>query len=171
MKIYKSRIPIIAADVARALIDAEAVEVAEEQKSLFIQDIADVLTSYIETERKIHEEAQDLIANRNVDFSSLGRFKRELAKKCNFGLGDDAIDGLTDHIIDLLYHPENVDEIWADNPQIRKISREVLYRHTQIDDDLDAEVRAKIKNLSEGSVAWDVRYQQVLAELRRRKGL
>ena len=62
---------------------------AEEQKSLFIQDIADVLTSYIETERKIHEEAQDLIANRNVDFSSLGRFKRELAKKCNFGLGDD----------------------------------------------------------------------------------
>ena len=80
MKIYKSRIPIIAADVARALIDAEAVEVAEEQKSLFIQDIADVLTSYIETERKIHEEAQDLIANRNVDFSSLGRFKRELVQ-------------------------------------------------------------------------------------------
>ena len=171
MKIYKSRIPIIAADVARALIDAEAVEVAAEQTSLFIQDIADVLTSYIETERKIHEEAQDLIANRNVDFSSLGRFKRELAKKCNFGLGDDAIDWLTDHIIDMLYHTENVEEIWADNPQIRKISREVLYRHTQIDDDLDAEVRAKIKNLSEGSVAWDVRYQQVLAELRRRKGL
>ena len=71
----------------------------------------------------------------------------------------------------MLYHTENVEEVWADNPQIRKISREVLYRHTQIDDDLDAEVRAKIKNLSEGSVAWDVRYQQVLAELRRRKGL
>lgn len=171
MKIYKSRISAIAADVAKALIEAEAVEVDEEQESHFVQDIADVLTLYVETERKIHEEAQELMVNRNVDFSSLGRFKRELAKKCNFGLGDDAIDWLTDHIIDKLYRTANVEEVWADDPQIRKISREVLYRHTQEDDALDAEVRAKIKNLSEGSVAWDVRYQQVLSELRRRRGL
>lgn len=171
MKIYKTRIPSIASEVAQALIAAEAIEVSDAQKNMFVHDIEDVLDAYLATERRIHEEAQDLIAARNADFSALGRIKRELAKKYNFGMDDDAIDWLTDQLIEKLYNTENVDEIWADDPQIRKISRDVLYKHTQIDDELDAEVRSKIKNLSEGSVAWDVKYRQVLSDLRRRKGL
>jgi hypothetical protein len=40
-----------------------------------------------------------------------------------------------------------------------------------MDDELDAEVRKRIKNLNEGSMAWDIKYQQVLEDIRRKKGL
>ena len=59
----------------------------------------------------------------------------------------------------------------AENCEICRLAREVLIKNTQVDDELDVEVRKKIKNLSEGSVAWDIKYQQVLEDLRRRKGL
>lgn len=171
MKIYKGRIPFIAAEIANALINAKAIEVEDDDNAAFLKDLEQVLYTYLETDRRIHEEAQDLIASKNGEFTAHARVKRELAKKYNFGLGDDAIDWLTDQIIDTLYNTEHVAEIWEDNPTIRKLSRDALYKHTQIDDELDAEVRAKIKNLAEGSVAWDVKYNQVLNDLRRQKGL
>jgi hypothetical protein len=137
----------------------------------FYLDIESVFRSYVDTERRVHEEAQDLISSRGLDFSSLNRIKRDVAKKYNFAMGDEAIDWLTDQLIETLYHTTHVEEIWADNNDIRRIARPILVRHMSLDEELDSEVRRKIKNLNEGSVSWDVKYQQVLEEVKRRKGL
>ncbi len=171
MKIYAGRIAVIAADLSKQLIAEKAVEVIPEELEEFKLDLESVLRSYLDTERQIHEEAQDLIAGKNLDFTALNRIKREVAKKYNFALGDDAIDWLTDQLIEMLYHTEHVDEVWADNNEIRRISRPIIVKHTSLDEELDVEVRKKIKNLNEGSVAWDIKYQQVLEDVKRRKGL
>ena len=162
---------MMADEIARALIAEKAVEVDTEELGEFHLDIESVLRSYVETERRIHEEAQDLITHRGLDFSSLNRLKHEVAKKNNFAIGDEAIDWITDQLIEMLYHTTHVDEIWADNNDIRRITRPILVKNTSLDEELDVEVRKKIKNLNEGSVAWDIKYQQVLEDVKRRKGL
>ena len=171
MKIYTNRIGIMAMEIARHLMDEKAVEVTNEELSEFHADLESVLRNYVDTDRRIHEEAQEIISRRGLDFTQLGRIKREVAKKYNFALGDDAIDWITDQMIEMLYHTTHVEEVWADNNEIRRIARPILLKHTSLDEELDAEVRKKIKNLSEGSVAWDVKYQQVLEDVKRRKGL
>lgn len=171
MKIYTSRISMMADEIAKHLIDEKAVEVTSEEMNEFRLDLESVLRSYVDTDRRIHEEAQELISRRGLDFTQLGRIKREVAKKYNFALGDDAIDWITDQMIEMLYHTTHVEEVWADNNDIRRITRPILLKHTSLDDELDAEVRKRIKNLSEGSMAWDVKYQQVLEDVKRRKGL
>lgn len=162
---------MMADDIARRLIEEKAVEVTEEEMSEFRLDIESVLKSYVDTERRIHEEAQEAISRRGLDFDSLNRVRKEIAKKYNFALGDDAIDWITDQLIEMLYHTTHVEEIWADNNNIRRISRPALEKYSSLDDELDVEVRKRIKNLSEGSVAWDIKYQQVLEDVRKRKGL
>ena len=171
MKIYRGRIPVIADEIARKLVEENGVEVLTEEREEFRLDIESVLKSYIDTERRVHEEAQDVIGKRGLDFSSLNRIKRDIAKKYNFAIGDDAIDWITDQLIEMLYHTTHVEEVWADNNDIRRISRPILVKHTSVDDELDVEVRKRIKNLSEGSVAWDIKYQQVLNDVKRKKGL
>lgn len=171
MKIYHSKVPVIAEELAGALIREEAVEVSEEDKREFYLDIESVLLSYIDTDKRIHDEAQDLLSSRGFDFSYFHRLKRDVAKKYNFALGDDAIDWITEQLIELLLHTPHVEEVWADNNDIRRISRPILLKHTSYDEALDVEVRKRIKNLNEGSLAWDIKYQQVLDEVRRRKGL
>ena len=171
MKIYKARISLMATELANALIAEKAVEVLPEEMDEFHLDIESVLQAYVDTERKIHEEAQDLIARRNLDFSALNRTKREIAKKYNFALGDEALDWVQDQLIEMLFHTTHVEEVWAENCDIRRISRPILLKHSALDDELDAEVRKRIKNLNEGSVAWDIKYHQVLEDVKRRKGL
>lgn len=171
MKIYKGRISVMANDLAKHLMDEKAVEVLPEEVSEFQLDIESVLKSYVDMDRQIHEEAQEVITKRGLEFDSLHRVKKEIARKYNFALGDDALDWVTDQLIEILYHTTHVEEVWSDNNEIRRIARPVLQKYTSIDDDLDVEVRKRIKNLSEGSVAWDIKYQQVLEDVRRRKGL
>ena len=171
MKIYKGRIPMMADEIANKLIEEKAVEVVEEELREFRLDIEAVLKSYVDTDRRIHEEAQDIVSKRNLDFGSLNRIKHEIARKYDFALGDDAIDWITDQLIEVLYHTTHVEEVWSDNNEIRRIARPILLKHTSVDDEVDVEVRKRIKNLTEGSMAWDVKYQQVLEDVRRRKGL
>ena len=171
MKIYKSKIPTMAEDIAQHLMNENAIEVNDEEKDEFNLDLQSILRTYVDTDRRIHEEAQQVLTARNLDFGSFHRVKRDVAKKYNFAIGDDAIDWITDQIIEMLYHTSHVEEVWADNNDIRRISRNVINKYSTIDNEVDVEVRKRIKNLSEGSLAWDAKYNQVLEEIRRSKGL
>jgi hypothetical protein len=40
-----------------------------------------------------------------------------------------------------------------------------------IDDELDAEVRQRIKNLEEGTATWEMEYSRVMEQIRQKHGL
>jgi len=40
-----------------------------------------------------------------------------------------------------------------------------------VDDELDEEVRRKIKNLEEGTATWEIEYSKVLDQMKRNRGL
>jgi hypothetical protein len=40
-----------------------------------------------------------------------------------------------------------------------------------VDEELDEEVRRKIKNLEEGTATWEVEYTKVLDQMKRNRGL
>ena len=74
-------------------------------------------------------------------------------------------------IIEALFHSRHVDEVYAEDHALRKTLREILNRHTHVDDDLDKEVRKRIQNLQEGTGTWEIEYQKVMGDLKRLKGL
>ena len=40
-----------------------------------------------------------------------------------------------------------------------------------VEEELDAEVRRRIKNLEEGTSTWEVEYQRALEQIKRNRGL
>jgi len=48
---------------------------------------------------------------------------------------------------------------------------DVLKKHMQVDEELDEEVRRRIKNLEEGTSTWEVEYGKVLDQIKRNRGL
>ena len=65
----------------------------------------------------------------------------------------------------------NVDEVFGQDHDLRRRMRPVLKKYLAADDELDAEVRNKMKNLQEGTRTWEVEYQKIKNEIQRRKGL
>ena len=82
-----------------------------------------------------------------------------------------AVDYLTKQVIEALFHSRHVEEVYAEDHTLRKTLRDVMNRHLHVDDDLDQEVRRRIKNLQEGTQNWEVEYHKVMQDLKRLKGL
>lgn len=172
MKLYRGKIPIIAQEITRQMIESEAIEVEDPANIPEVRlDIEAILKEYLRADREISDEARDIMSARGDSFSAFGRTKRTIARRRKFGLGDESIDWIINQLLEMLLHTVHIDEVWAEDRDLRKIMRVALRKHMDVEENLDKEVRNKIKNLSQGSDDWDVKYQQEMERLKRLKGL
>jgi hypothetical protein len=49
--------------------------------------------------------------------------------------------------------------------------REPLRRQVAVEEELQAEVRQRLKHVQEGTSVWEVEYRRMMEEIKRRKGL
>ena len=68
-------------------------------------------------------------------------------------------------------HSANVEEVFAEDHDLRRRMRPILKKNLEVDEALEAEVRGKLKHVQEGSRTWEVEYQRVMGDIQRRKGL
>lgn len=169
MRLYQGQIAPLAADVIRELAESEAIELEDVNEARV--DIESVLKEYARVEREVTEEAKRRVEARGGSMSMLGRLKSEVAAERNLGVGEEMLPYLVDQIINMLFHSQNVAEVFAEDVDIRKTVTRLIRSHLDVDTALDADVRGKIKNLQEGTAAFEVEYARVMNEMKRRKGL
>jgi hypothetical protein len=167
MRLYGGQVPIIAEEVLRVLTRSGDLEVLEENLPEVELDIQSVLREYIRMDRELTERARDEAAKFG---GSLMRAKKQFAREKNFQM-DDPLGYIINQMIEAFLHSNFVDEVFSEDHELRKRIRPILKRHMAIDEELDREVRDKIKNIEEGSQAWDVEYQKVMGNLKRNKQL
>ncbi|MCA9694595.1 MAG: DUF507 family protein [Myxococcales bacterium] len=169
MRLYSSKIPTIVEAVVRSLVDTKDLEV--ENRAEFKADCESILKEYRRLDREITERAKDILEQRGLPYSELYRTRRTLAEQQDFGLGDEAINWITNQLAELFMQSQFVDEIYADDATIRRKLREILRAHMQHDDDLDREVRRHLKHLNENTESFEIEYQKQLELVRRKHGL
>lgn len=169
MKIPKSRVPQLAQDMLKALLEGGDIE-TETPREVAL-DLEAVINQYIKDELEISDKARDIVAARGLPPTQIGRVKRQLADERQFKTDEDGIDYLVDQMIEFLMHSNNVEEIFAEDHQLRRKLRGPI-RAIQADDDkIEDTVRSRMKHVQEGSAIWEVEYQRILEDVRRRRGL
>jgi len=171
MRLYRGKVPLIAEEITDTLIAAEDIEVLPEMVSEVQLDIEAVLNEYRRRDREILERAKDAVASRNLEYSQTHRIRQRLAEKEGFGIGDKAMDYVIHQLLEVFLHSRNVEEVYAEDNLMRRKMVTILKSHTEIDRDLDLQVKNKIKNLQEGTTDWEIEYGRVMGDLRRTKGL
>jgi uncharacterized protein len=169
MKIPKARVAHIASQMLRALTEHKDIET--ESPAEVQRDIEAVLNQYIRDEQELSEKARDMMAQRGLPSGQLSRIRSQLAEQRKIKLGDEAIDYVVDQLIECLMQSNNVEEIYAADHQLRRLLREPLRELDSQEDSIQSEVRAQMKHVQEGTAKWEVEYQRILEDVRRRKGL
>jgi len=169
MRIHSARVHQIAAEMVSSLTADNAVET--EAPAEMQLDIESVLNQYIRDEQDVSEKARDMLAARGLPPSELSKLKRLISDQRKIKLGDDAIDYLLDQLVEMLMHSNNVDEVFVEDYELRRRMREPLRRLAAEEEDLQAEVRAQLKHVQEGSALWEVEYRRMMEDIKRRKGL
>lgn len=169
MRLHNAKVPELARQIVDALLADRDIET--ESPGEVRADVQSVLEQYIRDEQQVLDRAKEVLQARGLPPSELPRLRRMVSQERGIKLGDEAIDYVLDQLVEMLMHSQNVDEIYADDVTLRRKMRDPLRKHAQIDDDVQAEVRSHLKHVKEGTALWEVEYQRMLEDIRRRKGL
>ncbi len=169
MRLYSAKVPQVAAEMVAGLVAEKAIE--SEQLDEVALDIQSVLSQYVRDEQEVTDRAKDLAAARNLPPAELGRMKRLVAEERGIKVGDDAIDYLLDQLLEILMHSHNVDEIFAEDVDLRRIMRIPLRKQVAEEESLVAEVRGRLKHVQEGTRLWEIEYRRMMEDIKRRKGV
>lgn len=169
MRLYSGKVPLISDDLVRSLTaDGDIEVISEEEVKL---DFESVLKEFVRRSREVVEEAKTRMERNGLSYEMLGRVKSQVAKDWGFPPQDEQLPYLVEQILTMLFHSNNVEEVFADDPILRKKITSCIKKHTELESELDKEVRSKIKNLEEGTASFEVEYEKVMAALKKRKRL
>lgn len=171
MKLLSGKVAPLAHDLVEALLASKLIEVQPDEIREVEIDIESVLREYIRMDREITDRARDIIATQKRDYTELSKVKAQVARERGFGIGDMMIEYLNGQLIEALLHSRHVEEVYGEDNELALQMTPVLRKHLAADEELDGEVRRRIKNLTEGTLAWDTQYRKVMDELRRTKKL
>lgn len=169
MRLFSGKVPVIAAEIVKALTDANDIET--EVPNEVQLDVESVLKEYLRQERRVVDEAKTRMETRGTPYAELGKMKSQVARDQKIAMGEDLLPYLLEQILEMLMHSQNVDEVFADDTALRKKITAILRRHMDVEQELDREVRGKIKNLEEGTAAFETEYARVMDQIKRNKKL
>ncbi len=169
MRLYSGKIDTIAAEVISRLTSDGDLEVSNAKEAQL--DVAAVLKEYIRVDRELTDRAKDILEIRGLPHSHLARTKRQLAEQKDFGLDEEAVAWITTQLLETFMQSRNIEEVFGEDVQLRKKIKEIVTRHMKVDDELDGEVRQRMKNLQEGTDAWEIEYGRVMDQIKQKHGI
>ena len=169
MRLYAGKIDTIAAEVINRLTTDGDLEVSDGREAQL--DVASVLKEYIRVDKELTERAKDILQIRGLPHSHLARTKRQLAEQKDFGLEEEAVSWITTQMLETFMQSRNVEEVFGEDVVLRKKIKEIVTKHMQVEDELDQEVRNRLKNLQEGTGAWDIEYARVMDQVKQKHGI
>lgn len=167
MWLQRAKLPTLASGIVKALVDPALIET--DARDAVQADILAVLEQYLRDEQDISTRARDLATQRGVAPADASRLKRDLARQQGVGIGDDAIDYLLTQLLEMLMHSGSVEEIFAQDHELKLAMRAPLRKEQAAAEQMDETVRKRLKHVEEGSSQWEVEYQRMREEVTRRR--
>jgi hypothetical protein len=167
MWLTRAKLPSLASAIVKSLVDPELIET--DARDAVQGDILAVLEQYLRDEQDITTRARDVAAKRGGSPADQGRIKKELARQQGVGVGDDTIDYLLSQLLEMLMHSGSVEEIFAQDHELKLAMRAPLRKEEAAAEQVDDVVRKRLKHVEEGSSQWEVEYQRMREEVTRRR--
>lgn len=171
MRIYRKIIPKVSKEIISVLRGDGDLEVDDPKLEEAELDVAAILVEYCNAEDRLNQETRDTLARRGLSPERFSQVKKGLAEARKHKTGEEGLEYVINQMLEALMHSRNVDEIFAEDHEMRRKMHTSLVKYLGIDEELDREARGRLKNLREGSSEWDVEYEKVVGQLKRARGL
>jgi hypothetical protein len=169
MRLFSGKITPLSEEIVKAV--AEGGDVEMEDRKEVVRDIESVFASYLATDREVMEKAKSSMEARSLPQSEFGRIRKLIAEQKGIKIGDDMLDHLLDQCIEMLLHSSHVEEVFCGDHDLRRKMRPILKKYLAADEEVDVEVRSKMKHVQEGTRTWEIEYKRIAGDVQRRKGL
>ena len=171
MRLYRSRIPDIARGVIAALCDENDIEVAVDNRDEAEQDLVAIMETFLRRDMDLREAVKDRMARLNMPYDQYGKTRGQIADEWAHPTGDRVEKYLARQFIENFMISRFVDEVWTEDRLLFRKTLEVI-RSFHVDEHaLREEAQAKVLNVREGTVEYEIALAEALREVKRRHGL
>ncbi len=171
MRLYRKIIPKMSKEIISLLRNGGDVEIDDQKLEEAELDVAAVLVEYCNAEDRLNQETRDTLARRGLSAERFAQVKKGLADARGHKTGEEGTEYVINQMIEALMHSRNVEEVFAEDHEMRKKITETMRKYLGIDEEIDREARGRLKNMREGSADWDVEYERLVGQLKRARGL
>src|SRR5690606_26875662 len=171
MRLYPKVIPVISRECVQALMKEGDIEVEPMRVADAEMDLSAIMREYLANEERVNQATREALERRGYDHSKFQQVKREMADVRGFKMGDEGIEYVIDQMIEFLLISRNVEEVYAEDPVLRKKIFAIFRKYLDVEAEIDREARARMKNIPEGTAEWDIEYQRNLEMIKRVRGL
>lgn len=169
MRLSRGQVPQVSRQMVQALVQAGDIEVVDQRE--VERDFESVMNTYLGQVDQVLSRARDLVQQRGLPQGEFGRIKHLAAEQAGIKIDDEGIDHLLDQLLAMLMHSGSVEEVFAEDHDIKRRIRVFLRAEEQAHHNLDAEVRSKLKHVKEGTRMWEIEYERMMADIKRRRGV
>jgi uncharacterized protein len=171
MRLYRKIIPKLSKEIVANLRNDGDVEIDDQKLEEAELDVAAILVEYCNAEDRLNQDTRDALARRGLSVERFSQIKRGLAEARRHRTGEEGLEYVINQILESLMHSRNVEEVFAEDHEMRRKIQLCMVKYLGIDEEIDREVRGRLKNLREGSSEWDVEYERLVGQLKRAKGM
>ncbi len=171
MRLYRKIIPKMSKEIIANLRDNGDIEIDDQKLEEAYLDVAAILVEYCNAEDRLNQETRDTLARRGLSAERFAQVKRGLAEARSHKTGEEGAEHVINQMLEALMHSRNVEEVFAEDHEMRRKITECMRKYLGIDEEIDREARGRLKNLREGTADWDLEYERIVGQLKRAKGL
>lgn len=168
MQLYATKVTPMASEAARVLLAAGDVE---SNAVVLTREIEAELRAYLSIEREVNDKTKELLERTGRPQTEFGRVRVSIAESTGIKVGDETLDHLLDRVVAHIMEADDIDEVFASDLDLRRKLAVVFKKHMGVDSGMDAEIRAQLRHVKEGTSLWDIEYDKALAKVRARRGL
>ncbi len=171
MRLYRKIIPKMSKEIIATLRGDGDVEIDDQKLEEAELDVAAILVEYCNAEDRLNQETKDALTRRGLSAERFGQVKKGLAEARQHKTGEEGAEYVINQMLEALMHSRNIEEVFAEDHEMRKKITDAMRKYLGIDEEIDREARSRLKNLREGSAEWDIEYEKVVRQLKQARGI
>lgn len=171
MRLYRAKIPVIAKEVIEVLTADNDIEVLPENREEAEQDLVAIMEDYMRRDMDLRSRIKDHMAARHIPYNEYGRTRKQLAEEVGHPMGDDVDRWFARQFIENMMISRFIEEVYEEDRIIYKKIMGVLRSNDVDEREIRDEAVAKIKNVREGTVDYEIALQAAVKDVKKRRGL
>lgn len=171
MKLYRAKIPAIAHDTIQRLTEDGDIEVLADNLAEAEADLSAILDEFMRRDAEFYHRIKDDMAAHNTPYDEFGRIRKRMSDELSHPVGDDVERFLCRQFVECLMISPFIEEVFAEDRLLYRKIMEVLRNHHVDEREIREAAMARIKNIQEGTVEYEIALDKAIRETKKRRGL
>ncbi len=171
MKLYRAKVPLIAHDIVDGLVRDGDIDVEPADRAEAEKDFVAIMDEHLRRDGEMRDRIRDEMAALNVPYNEFGKNRKRIAEEMGHPVGDEVERFLARQFIENMLISRFVGEVYTDDKLLFKKIMTALRAHDVDERQIREEAEARVKNVREGTVEYEIALQAAIKDVKKRRGL